>query len=458
MSTATAVEDLLRELAPQVLGALVRRYGHFDTAEDAVQEALLVAALQWPRDGVPDGPRSWLIRVASRRMIDLLRSDQARRQREAADAIRIPSDQLLTPAADSAGPAEDDSLVLLFLCCHPALAVPSQLALTLRAVGGLNTGEIARAFLVPEPTMAQRISRAKQRIKASGLPFRMPPPHERAARLDAVRQVLYLIFNEGYASSSGPDPQRVELSEEAIRLTRMLHQLIPDDAETAGLLALMLLTDARRPARIGPDGDLVPLAEQDRGRWDHAAIAEGAALVTDALSRRGTPLGPYQLQAAIAALHDETARAEDTDWPQILALYGLLDSMMDNPMVTLNRAVAAAMVHGPRTGLALLDALDADERTAEHHRLAAVRGHLLEMAGDDVAAVEQYRTAARRAMSLAERRYLTARATRLATPKAIPPDPPDAIPLDAPDAIPPDAPEAIPPDAPEAARLATPEG
>jgi RNA polymerase sigma factor (sigma-70 family) len=406
------VEDLLRELAPQVLGALVRRYGHFDVAEDAVQEALLVAALQWPADGVPEGPRSWLIRVASRRMIDQLRSDQARRNREAAAAIRTPVDQLLAPGPEAGGGSQDDSLVLLFLCCHPALTAPAQAALTLRAVGGLATAEIARAFLVPEPTMAQRISRAKQRIKASGIPFRMPPTPERADRLDVVLQVLYLIFNEGYLSTSGPGPHRVELSAEAIRLARMLHRLLPQDGEVAGLLALMLLTDARRSARTGSDGSMIPMAEQDRGRWDRAAIAEGVALVTGAMSR--APLGPYQIQAAIAAVHDEAVRAEDTDWPQILALYSLLERTSDNPVVTLNRAVAAAMVHGPRTGLALLQPLDADERIAHHHRLDAVRAHLLEMAGDHERAVAHYRAAARRTTSVAEQRHLNARAARLA--------------------------------------------
>jgi RNA polymerase sigma factor (sigma-70 family) len=401
----TAVEEPLRELAPQVLGALVRRYGHFDAAEDAVQEALLAAALQWPGDGVPDDPKAWLIRVASRRLIDQMRSEQSRREREIADALRTPEPP---PAGDS-----DDSLVLLFLCCHPALAVPSQVALTLRAVGGLATGEIAHAFLVPEPTMGQRISRAKQRIKSSGLPFTMPPPEERAARLDAVLQVLYLIFNEGYTSTSGPDLARVELSAEAIRLTRMLHRLLPDDGEVAGLLALMLLTDARRPARTGPDGELIPLERQDRSRWDAAAIAEGVTLVTDALSR--TRPGPYQVQAAIAAVHDEAPSTEDTDWKQVVALYNLLESMTDNPMVRLNRAVAVAMVDGPAAGLDLLAALDDDERVARHHRLDAVRAHLLERDGDLGEAARHYRAAAKRTASEPERRYLETRAAELSS-------------------------------------------
>ncbi len=411
MTADRDVEDLLREMAPQVLGALVRRYGHFDVAEDAVQEALLVAATRWPVNGVPAEPRSWLIKVAARRMIDQLRSDQARRDREAAAAIGTPVDRLISPPADIDDGGRDDSLGLLFLCCHPALAAPAQMALTLRAVGGLTTVEIARAFLVPEPTMAQRISRAKQRIKTSGMPFQMPPPPERTGRLDVVRQILYLIFNEGYLSSSGPDPHRIELSAEAIRLTRLLYRLLPHDGEVAGLLALMLLTDARRPARTGPDGSMVPLAEQDRARWDRAAIAEGVTLLTATMS--SAPLGPYQVQAAIAAVHGEAARAEDTDWPQILALYGLLQTMTDNPIVVLNRAVAAAMVHGPQAGLAMLRPLDTDDRVNRHHRLDAVRAHLLEKAGDHEAALAHYRAAARRTLSTGEQRYLGAQISRL---------------------------------------------
>jgi RNA polymerase sigma factor (sigma-70 family) len=411
------VEDLLREQAPQVLGALVRRYGHFDAAEDAVQEALLAAAQQWPADGVPDGPRAWLIRVASRRLIDQLRSDRARRDREAADATRMTAEQLLAPPPDLGAAGErDDSLVLLFLCCHPALAQPSQVALTLRAVGGLTTGEIARAFLVPEPTMGQRISRAKQRIKAAGATFAPPAPAERAERIAAVAQVLYLIFNEGYTSTSGPELARVELTDEAIRLTRTVRRLLPEEAEVAGLLALMLLTDARRPARAGDDGSLVPMAEQDRSRWDRSLIAEGVELVTAAMTRR--ELGPYQVQAAIAAVHGEAGRAEDTDWPQILGLYALLERMQGgNPMVALNRAVATAMVHGPAAGLSRLGALAGDERVAEHHRLDAVRAHLLEMAGDAAGAAAHYRTAAQRTTSTPEQQYLLARAERLQAPE-----------------------------------------
>jgi RNA polymerase sigma factor (sigma-70 family) len=389
----TDFEDLLRPLAPQVLGAVVRRFGHFDAAEDAVQEALLSAAVQWPKDGVPDNPRAWLITVASRRLTDLLRSEQARRRREETVALWRP-----VPPADST----DDTLVLLFMCCHPALSSASQIALTLRAVGGLTTAEIARAFLVPEATMTRRISRAKQQIKESGVPFGIPP----GAEIGAVLHVLYLLFNEGYASTSGPSLQRVELATEAIRLTRMVHHLLPDDPEVAGLLSLMLLTDARRPARTGPDGALIPMAEQDRSQWDAARIAEGVALITAALPHG--PTGPYQLQAAIAAIHDEAPTAEATDWPQITALYELLLRITDNPVVRLNHAVAVAMAQGPQAGLALLDQVK-----TEDHRLYAVRAHLLELVGDLPAARAAYESAAERTTSLPVQRYLNARAARL---------------------------------------------
>jgi RNA polymerase sigma factor (sigma-70 family) len=412
VSGATQVEELLRELAPQVTGTLVRRYGQFDLCEDAVQEALLAAAVQWPEAGIPERPRGWLVTVAARRLTDQVRGESARRRREETAAARSPADELVAPGPDAELPAaNDDTLTLLFLCCHPALSPPSQVALTLRAVGGLTTAQVARAFLVPEATMAQRISRAKQRIKAAGARFAMPPPAERAERLRVVLQVLYLIFNEGYAASSGPDLQRADLTSEAIRLARELHRLLPEDGEVAGLLALMLLTDARRPARTRPDGSLVPLAEQDRSRWDADAIAEGVALVTGTLAR--APLGPYQLQAAIAAVHDEAARAEDTDWRQILVLYELLERVAPSPVVTLNHAVAVAMVRGPRAGLDLLATLDGDDRLAGHHRLDAVRAHLLELAGDREAAREHYRAAARATTSLPEQRYLESRAARL---------------------------------------------
>ena len=413
-----AVEDLLRELAPQVLGALVRRYGHFDACEDAVQEALLAAALQWREDGVPDEPRTWLIRVASRRLIDQLRSDQARRRREETAGRQEPLDNLLAAGADAGGERDqDDTLVLLFLCCHPALTPASQVALTLRAVGGLTTLEIARAYLVSEPTMAQRISRAKQQIRASRQPFRLPATEERAERLATVLQVLYLIFNEGYTTTSGPVLRRGDLAAEAIRLTRTVHRLLPQDSEVAGLLALMLLVEARRDARTGPEGEVIPLAAQDRTRWDRSLIAKGVALVSDALAR-GQP-GPYQLQAAIAAVHDEAERAEDTDWPQVVALYTMLERMTGNPVVTLNRAVAVAMTDGPAAGLAALEPLDADERFARTHRLDAVRAHLHEMAGEADEALRLFRSAAEKTGSVPERRHLLGRAERLAGGPAV---------------------------------------
>ena len=398
------LEDLLRELAPQVLGILVRRHGQFGACEDATQEALLQAVAQWPARGVPDNPRGWLLTVATRRLIDEVRSEQARRRREldqAAEA-QLPPD---------AAPAADDGLALLFLCCHPALSGPSQIALTLRAVGGLSTAQIAAAFLVPEATMAQRISRAKQAVKASGARFAVPGPVERGGRLHIVLHVLYLIFSEGYAAASGADLIAPQLSAEAIRLTRWLHRLLPADAEVTGLLALMLLTDARRAARCGPDGSIIPLDEQDRAAWDGAAIAEGVALISAVLPEGH--VGPYQLQAAIAAVHDEAASMAATDWPQILGLYDLLGQVAPSPVVTLNRAVAVAMVAGPDAGLHALSELGADPRMAEYHRLLAVRAHLLEMSGHAGGAAAAYRDAARRTTSLPERRYLTARAQRL---------------------------------------------
>jgi RNA polymerase sigma factor (sigma-70 family) len=402
VSTGADVEGLLRELAPQVLAVLVRRYGDFADAEDAVQEALLAAATQWPDQGLPHNPRGWLVTVAARRLTDIWRADAARRHREDLAAAREPA----TAAAPS---NEDDSLTLLLLCCHPVLTPGSAIPLTLRAVGGLTTTEIATAFLVPEDTMAKRISRAKQRIKATDVPFRMPTPDEWTPRRRTVLHVLYLIFNEGYAASTGAQVARTDLSSEAIRLVRALHAALPDEPEVAGLLALMLLTDARRPARTGPRGELVPLAEQDRTRWNQALIAEGTALLSAVLPRRA--IGEYQMQAAIAAIHDEAATAEHTDWPQILALYGLLERMTGNPMVTLNRAIALAMVDGPAAGLAALS--DLDSRLPGHHRLDAVRAHLLEMAGDPDAAITHYQRAAGRTTSLAERDYLTAKAVRL---------------------------------------------
>jgi len=398
-----SVGQLLRELAPQVLGAVARRHGDFAAAEDAVQEALIAAALQWPADGIPEQPRGWLFRVASRRMTDYVRSELARRRRE--------DTAIMSPLDEEIAVEQDDALVLLFMCCHPALTPASAIALTLRAVGGLSTAEIAKAFLVPEATMAQRISRAKQSIRASEIPFSMPSDLERAARLGAVLHVLYLIFSEGYTSSIGPDLQRTDLSNEAMRLTRVLHVLLPNDGEVAGLLALMLLTDARRVARTGASGELIPLDEQERRLWDQRQIAEGTALISATLSKGS--IGSYQLQAAIAAVHDEAARSEDTDWPQVFALYGLLKRMSDSPMVTLSHAIAAAMVQGPLLGLELLKTLDTDARMSGHYRLAAVRAHLHEMAGDHERAIGYYRAAAERTTSIPERNYLITKAARL---------------------------------------------
>jgi RNA polymerase sigma factor (sigma-70 family) len=411
----THTEHLLRDLAPQVLGVLLHRFRDFSAAEDAVQESLIAAANQWPHEGLPDNPRAWLIRVATRRMTDRLRSERARLNRETAAAAE--QSLFVIPSFELESDAQDDTLILLFMCCHPALTPPSAIALTLRAVGGLTTAEIASAFLVPESTMAQRITRAKGIIKSSGVRFHPPSSKERAERLRAVLHVLYLIFNEGYTSSAGPELQRLDLSAEAIRLTRATHALLPDDPEIAGLLALMLLTDARRTARTGPAGALIPLTEQDRALWDQAAIQEGIALLTGALQKGS--IGSYTLQAAIAAVHDEAPRAEDTDWPQILALYELLRRMSDNPMVALNHAVAVAMVHGPAAGLDLLNALDQDGRLANHHRLDAVRAHLLELAGDRSAAIAHYRAAAKKTASIPERNYLLTQAARLAEAETV---------------------------------------
>lgn len=402
MAIEPTVEVLLRELAPQVLGATTRRFGDFAAAEDAVQEALLAGAVHWTRDGLPPNPRAWLIQTANHRMTDHIRSEISRRQREEVAAMReLPGTALASDV--------DDTLTVLFMCCHPALSGASATALTLRAVGGLSTAEIANAFLVPEATMAQRISRAKHSIKTSGQPFAMPTRTEWAGRLRAVLHVLYLIFNEGYVSTVGSELHRAELSDEAIRLTRMVHRLLPDDSEVAGLLALMLLTDARRPARTGAHGELIPLPEQDRSLWNSDLIAEGTALVESSIAKGA--VGEYQLQAAIAAVHDNAPTVDSTDWPRILALYGFLEQMTGNPMVSLNRAIAEAMVHGPHAGLALLDALD--EPLAGHFRLDAVRAHLFEMAGDPSSAIAHYRAAATRTTSIPEQQYLTTQAARL---------------------------------------------
>jgi RNA polymerase sigma factor (sigma-70 family) len=409
--TVPSVEGLLRRLAPEVLGALVRRYGHFDLAEDAVQEGLLAASRQWPAAGMPENPRGWLITVASRRLVDLLRSEQARREREESAAQWILAAESSPDASEEAVSGSDDTLILLFMCCHPALSPASQIALTLRAVGGLTTAEIARGFLVSEETMTRRITRAKQTIEASRLPFRLPSPEERPERLRAVLHALYLIFNEGYVATSGADLQRSELSTEAIRLSRMLHRLQPQDPEVEGLLALMLLTDARRRARIGPDGALIPMADQDRALWDGDLIAEGVELIEHAMTRHD--LGPYQLQAAIAAVHDEAPDFPSTDWPQILGLYELLLRLGDNPVVRLNRAVALAMVDGPRAALDQLAQLESDARVAGDHRLHAVKAHLQEMAGQLADARASYLAAAERTTSLPQKRYLHDQATRL---------------------------------------------
>ena len=414
MTNDIPIEYLLRDLTPQVLGIVVRRFRDFAAAEDAVQEASIAAAMQWPRDGVPENPRAWLTQVAFRKMADHIRSESARRFREsevAEEAARV------TEQAFDSVPHEDDTLVLLFMCCHPALTPASAIALTLRAVGGLTTAEIANAFLVPEATMAQRISRAKQSIRESGIPFQLPTTEEREQRLRSVLHVLYLIFNEGYTTSAGPHLQRGDLSHEAIRLTRVVHNLQPDDTEVSGLLALMLLTDARRLARTGPNDELIPLAQQNRTLWDREQIAEGVALLSSALPKGS--VGPYQLQAAIAAVHDEATGAEETDWPQILALYELLKRMSNNPMVILNHAIAAAMVHGPKKGLDLLDELQADTRLTDHHRLDAVRAHLLEMAGESAAAAQYYRLAAAKTGNLPERNYLLMKAARLTSPDGV---------------------------------------
>jgi RNA polymerase sigma factor (sigma-70 family) len=396
-----------------VLGAVCRRFGDFAAAEDAVQEALMAAAQQWPREGLPDSPRGWLIQVAARKVTDHVRVEAARRRREALVVSLVPAEDQVALAPDEDAGEYDDTLDLLFTCCHPALSTASATALTLRAVGGLTTLEIARAFLVPEATMAQRISRAKESIRASTVPLAVPEGGERVTRLAAVMHVLYLVYSEGYTASSGPELQRVDLSNEAIRVARMLERLVPGDPEVAGLLALMLLTDARRAARTGPAGELVPLDEQDRGLWHREAIAEGVALVSEALQRGA--VGPYQIQAAIAAVHDEAPRAQDTDWEEILGLYGLLLHMSDNPVVALNHAVAVAMVHGPAAGLERLEALSGDARLASTHRLDATRAHLLERAGRLEEAVAAYGRAAERTTSAPERDYLVLRAANLRT-------------------------------------------
>jgi RNA polymerase sigma factor (sigma-70 family) len=408
-----SIDELLRELNPQVLASVIRRYGDFSAAEDAVQEASIAAAVQWPKDGIPDNPRGWLIQVAVRRMVDYIRSETARRRRENEAALE--TDFTVDSETVENAATEDDTLVLFFMCCHPVLTPASAIALTLRAVGGLTTAQIANAFMVPEATMAQRISRAKQNIKSSGVPFQLPTDKERRERLRSVLHVLYLIFSEGYASSVGNELRRDDLAHEAIRLTRIVHRLQPDDTEAAGLLALMLLTDARRLARTNSDGDLIPLTDQDRSRWDKKEIAEGVELISATLPKGS--VGPYQLQAAIAAVHDEAPNTEETDWPQILALYDVLMRVSNNPMVKLNHAIASAMVFGPTNGLQLLNSLHDDDRLKNHYRMDAVKAHLFEQAGDNSAAVAHYRAAAAKTASLPERNYLLTKAARLSGPQ-----------------------------------------
>ena len=398
---STEIEARLRELAPQVLGVLVRRYGRFDACEDAVQEALLAATTSWGNQP-PDHPAGWLITAASRRLIEMWRQESARRNRE----VRYTRMDL--EAVETGD--RDDTLALYFLCCHPAVTPSAQIPLILRALGGLTTVEIADGLLIPAPTVGQRISRAKARIAEAGGTFADPGEDELAERLPAVLQAIYLIFNEGYTASSGPTLQRVELATEAIRLARGLHQSRPGDGEVTGLLALLLLTDARRSARTRGDGSLIPLSEQDRSCWNRAQIEEGATLLTTALTT--APIGPYQVQAAIAAVHGESAEAGDTDWRQILTLYDLLEVLSPGPVVTLNRVVALAEVHGPEVGLRALGALDSAP-LATHHRTHAVRAHLLEQLGDRDGAREHYLQAARGTRSLPEQRYLLARAARL---------------------------------------------
>ncbi|MGH3703291.1 MAG: RNA polymerase sigma factor [Agromyces sp.] len=395
----------MRAHAPQVLAALLRRYGtgQLDVCEDAVQEALLAAHRQWPRDGRPDDAFAWLLTVARRRMIDRIRSDHHRRDREHAYV------ELWQPLAEAPTIHADESIRLLRLCCHPALSRTAQVTLTLRAVAGLTTAQIAHAFLLPESTIAQRISRAKAGIRSAGANF--PPPLGPGDRLDQVLDVIYVMFTEGHTSSSGADPNDIRLSDEAIRLGRLVHEVQPDHVETAGLLSLMILTDARRAARTDARGALIPLDEQDRSLWDREAISEATDVLDESLTR-GTP-GPYAIQAAIAALHDEAPSTETTDWPQILALYRLLDYTTQNPVATLNAAVAEAMVHGPEAGLATIDVLVDLGRITDRRRIASVRAHLLERAGRTAEAIEEYRDAAQQTLSIPERDYLTGRARRL---------------------------------------------
>ncbi|SEB98671.1 RNA polymerase sigma factor, sigma-70 family [Nocardioides exalbidus] len=401
---SSAPEEVWRREAPHVLGALARRYGDWGDCEDAVQEALLAAHDQWPAAGVPEHPRGWLVRVASRRLVDVRRSRAARESREESWAD--------PPGEVADDPVErDDTLDVLLLCCHPVLTPASQVALTLRAVAGLTTAQVAAAFFVPEATMAQRISRAKKTLREHGVGFGRVDPAELPDRLTAALRVLYLVFTEGHTASAGEDLVDGSLASEALRLARDLHTRLPYDDEVTGLLALMLLTHARRPGRVDGAGDLVPLAEQDRSLWDAAAIREGAGLVEQVLPRGH--VGRYQLQAAIAAVHAEAATFEETDWVQVVALYRMLAEHFPDPTVTLNLAVAVAAAMGPEAGLAELAPLLDDPALAGRHRVHAVRAHLLEESGSLAGARASYSLAARLATNAREQRYLNGRLAAL---------------------------------------------
>lgn len=411
--SASELEDVWRRELPHVLRALLRRHGDFGQCEDAAQEALEAASRQWPRDGEPADPRGWLVRVASRRLIDRIRSDRARAAREAAEAAEWPRDALVAPSAAADAPDTDDSMQLLLLCCHPALTRASQVALTLRAVAGLSTGQIAAAFLVPETTMAQRVSRAKATLRAAGTRFETPDAAELPSRVAAVLDVLYLVFNEGYTRSEGTQLVDASLADEAIHLTRQLHRALPDHDEVAGALALMLLIHARTRARTDESGDLVPLADQDRRLWDAELIAEGVRILEEVLPHGH--VGAHQLQASIAAVHAEARTPDETDWLQITMLYQMLEHTAPQPTVTLNRAVAVGMAFGPERGLEVVDPLLDDPSMRRHHRTHAVRAHLLEMAGRRDEAMEAYTRATRLTASIPEQRYLNARRAAIQT-------------------------------------------
>ncbi len=402
------IGEVWRRESPHVLAALLRRYGDLGDCEDAAQEAAEAAAAQWPAEGMPDNTRAWLIRVASRKLIDRFRSDRARADRETSVGMARPADVELAPPADQAPVTEgDDTLRLILLCCHPSLSRPSQVALTLQAMGGLSTDQVAAAYLVPARTMAQRLTRARATLRDAGAEFELPSADELPERIAAVLDVCHLMFNEGYTRSGGAELLDVGLTSEAIRLTRQLHRALPDHDEVAGALALMLLTESRSAARVDGAGDLIPLDRQDRGLWDRALITEGVEIVQRILPRG--PVGRFQLSAAIAAVQAEAPTAADVDWLEISLLYGMLDQVAPSPAVTLNRAVAVGMALGPDQGLAIVDGLLTDQAMQRHHRVHAVRAHLLELAGDPVAAMEAYLRAAQLTTSLPEQRYLNRR-------------------------------------------------